>query len=133
METHSHLRKWGAAYLLLALFLASWAGQFVTMLIEVGNEARAHGQQFELAEFWPQFWSSTFENWQSEWLQLLVQAVVLLGMKHVLFKADAQDMEQVQLDLAQIKEHLGIPPRDSITAETADDLHAVTGGRPAPS
>ena len=38
----------------------------------------------------------------------LVQAVVLLGMKHVLFKADAQDMEQVQLDLAEIKEHLGI-------------------------
>jgi hypothetical protein len=39
------------------------------------------------------------ENWQSEWLQLYVQAVILEGMKHVLFKADAEDMEQVQQTL----------------------------------
>jgi len=121
----SHFKKWGAAYLLLALFLASWGAQLVAMLIQVGNEAREHGQEFTMAEFWPEFWASTFENWQSEWLQLLVQAVVLLGMKHVLFKADAQDMEQVQLDLTEIKEHLGIPPRDQRTQEELDDLRSL--------
>ena len=128
MDTHSHFRRWGAAYLLLALFLASWAGQFVSTLIEVGNEAREHGQQFSMSEFWPTFLSATFENWQSEWLQLLVQAVVLLGMKHLLFKADAQDMEQVQLDLAEIKEHLGIPPRDELTASAQEDLDTLKQG-----
>ncbi len=122
MDTHSHFKRWGAAYLLLALFLASWGAQYIAMLIEVGNEARQHGQSFELSEFLPQFWASTFENWQSEWLQLLVQAVVLLGMKHVLFKADAADTEQMQLDLTEIKEHLGIPPRDSVTAQELEDL-----------
>jgi hypothetical protein len=127
MDTHSHLKKWGAAYLLFALFIASWGGQLIAMLIEVGNEARQHGQSFQLDEFWPRFWSATFENWQSEWLQLLVQAVVLLGLKHVLFKADAQDMEVVQLDLAEIKEHLGIPPRDNTTADDLRDARAVRG------
>src|SRR5215213_11676311 len=73
---HSHLKRWGAAYLLLAFFLASWIGQFIFMLIEVGNEAQQHGQSFSMSECWPQFWSSTFENWQSEWLQLFVQAVI---------------------------------------------------------
>ena len=121
----SHLKKWGAAYLLFGLFAASWIGQFVAMLVEVGNEAASHGQEFQMSEFWPQFWSATFENWQSEWLQLLVQAAVLLGMKHVLFKADAQDMEQVQLDLTEIKEHLGIPPRDTITRQELEDLRTV--------
>jgi len=125
MDTHSHFRRWGAAYLLLALFLASWIGQFVSTMVEVGNEAREHGGSFQMSEFWPTFLSATFENWQSEWLQLLVQAVVLLGMKHVLFKADAQDMEQVQLDLTEIKEHLGIPPRDSTTASELEDLKTV--------
>jgi hypothetical protein len=110
------LKRWGAAYLLFALFLASWIGQFIAMLIEIGNEARQHGEAFSLSEFWPQFWSATFENWQSEWLQLFVQAVILLGMKHVLFKADAEDMEQVQMDLAEIKEHLGIAPRDEASS-----------------
>jgi len=133
MGTHSHLRKWGAAYLLLALFLASWAGQFVAMLVEVGNDAREHGQSFSMSDFWPRFWSATFENWQSEWLQLFVQAVVLLGMKHLLFKADAQDMEQVQLDLAEIKEHLGIPPRDGLTEGALADVRDARRRRAEPS
>jgi hypothetical protein len=119
------MKRWGAAYVLLALFLASWVGQFIAMLIEVGNEAREHGQSFSMSEFWPQFWSATFENWQSEWLQLFVQAVILLGLKHVLFKADAEDMEQVQMDLAEIKEHLGISPRDDATRQELVDAHAV--------
>src|SRR5215203_3369976 len=95
------------------------------MLIEVGNEAQQHGQSFSMSELWPQFWSATFENWQSEWLQLFVQAVVLLGMKHVLFKADAEDMEQVQMDLTEIKEHLGIAPRDGATRNELRDAHTV--------
>ena len=127
MNTHSHLRRWGAAYLLLGLFLASWAAQFVTTIIEVGNEARDHGQAFQMSDFWPTFLSATFENWQSEWLQLLVQAVVLLGMKHLLFKADAEDTEQIQLDLAEIKDHLGIPPRDEATASSRHDAREVAG------
>ncbi len=86
IKEHSHFKRWGAAYLLLALFLASWAAQFVAMLVEIGNEAQQLGQPFSMEESWPRFFSATFENWQSEWLQLLVQAVVLLGMKHVLFQ-----------------------------------------------
>ncbi len=125
----SHFTRWGAAYLLFGLFLASWIGQFVTMLIQVGNEARQHGQPFQMDEFWPEFWAATFENWQSEWLQLFVQAVILLGMKHILFKADAHDMEQVQLDLTEIKEHLGIPPRDDATRQELEDLRSLRATR----
>ncbi len=94
------------------------------MLVEIGNEAQQNGQPFSMEEFWPRFFSATFENWQSEWLQLLVQAV-LLGMKHVSFKADALDMEQVQLDLAEIKEHLGIPPRNDATKSELEDAREV--------
>jgi len=132
MARHAHLKRWGAAYLLLALFLASWGAQFISMLIEVGNEARQHGEVFSLSDFWPQFWSSTFENWQSEWLQLLVQAVILLGMKHILFKADAEDMEQVQQDLAEIKHHLGIPPRDEATAGELQQVEDIRSAVRAP-
>jgi hypothetical protein len=117
MEEPSHFKKWGALYLLGALFIGSLAAQFITQLIAVGQEAQQHGQEFAMADFWPQFLSSVFENWQSEWLQLLVQGAVLLGMKHVLFKADAMDTEQMQMDLAEIKDHLGIPPRNETTRQ----------------
>jgi len=106
---HAHFKRWGAAYLLLALFLGSWAGQFVFGLAEARQQAEEHGQDFALIDFWATFFSATFENWQSEWLQLLVQAVVLLGMKHLIFAADAEDMEVVQRDLVEIKKALGLP------------------------
>jgi hypothetical protein len=37
-------------------------------------------------------------------------------------------MEQVQLDLTEIKEHLGIPPRDATTASELQDLERVKSG-----
>jgi hypothetical protein len=91
-----------------AAVLGSWLGQFVAQLIEVGNEARSHGEAFSMSEFWPSFWQSTFENWQSEWLQLFVQGVVLLGMKHLLFKADAEDMEKLDRKVNALLEHAGL-------------------------
>lgn len=85
-----HLQRWGAAYIMGLLFLGSWAGQFVTQ-VQMEHESLSA------------FFASTFENWQSEWLQLTFQAVILLGMKHLLFKADAEDIEEVQRRLASIE------------------------------
>ncbi len=106
---HSHLQRWGAIYLLLVFFVVSWAMQFWTMRVEIASEAAQHGAEFAWSDFWPQFLASTFENWQSEWLQLLVQGAVLLGMKHLIFAADAEDMEVVHRDLMEIKRALGLP------------------------
>ena len=97
-----HVQRWGAVYLLLVLFLGSWAGQFFAQVHEVSDEARSRGDSFTWPEFWPKFWKTTMENWQSEWLQLLVQAAVLLGMKHVIFKADAEDFERLDAKLDRL-------------------------------
>lgn len=81
------MQRWGAAYILLILFTGSLLGQWLTHSGPTGD-----------------FWNAVFENWESEWLQLLVQAIALLALKHVLFKADADDMEQLQNDVKEIKE-----------------------------
>jgi hypothetical protein len=59
------------------------------------------------------FWSSTFENWQSEWLQLIFQAILLLGAKHWLFQVDAEDMERMERKVDSIAERLGLDPDES--------------------
>jgi hypothetical protein len=97
-----HFRRWGAVYILLVLFLGSWVGQFVTQMAKVADESRSRGEPFEWSEFQNEFLAATFENWQSEWLQLLVQAVVLLGMKHLIFKADAEDMERLEAKVDEL-------------------------------
>jgi hypothetical protein len=110
LPVKKHLQHWGAAYLLFALFCGSWLGQFVAQTIASADEARSHGQEFSWSDFWPQFFSTTFENWQSEWLQLFVQAAVLLGMKHLIFKADAADLERLHAKVDRLLEEQGIDP-----------------------
>lgn len=70
-------RAYSFALVTGALFLLSWIGQFIFQAIEVKNDAEAHGQSFAWGDFWPQFLASTFENWQSEFLQLIWQAAGL--------------------------------------------------------
>lgn len=75
-----HFRRWGAAYIVFVLFAVSWIAQAITM---------SHLSSSE-------FWAATFENWQSEWLQLTVQAVLLLGLKHIVFRVEAESMERIE-------------------------------------
>ena len=54
----------------LVLFLVSWITQAVAEWGGFVQEEQAHGQAPKLADFFVQFGQSTFENWQSEFLQL---------------------------------------------------------------
>jgi hypothetical protein len=74
----------------VAFFLFSWVGQFIFQMMVERNEARQHGGSFHWSEFWPQFLSSTFENWQSEFLQLVWQA---MGLALLLFWGSSQSKE----------------------------------------
>lgn len=84
--------KWLGLYVLVALFLGSWVGQFVTQIQVVRSEAAEHGQAFDWQDFLYQFGASTLENWQSEFLQLAVQALIVGVFASTVFRAydDAQ-------------------------------------------
>ncbi|WP_445258978.1 DUF6766 family protein [Nocardioides aurantiacus] len=108
-----HVRRWGAVYLLLLLFAGSWAGQFLAQLAEFRSQQQQHGAPFAWGDYLTQFASSTFENWQSEWLQLVFQAILLLGAKHWLFQVDAEDLERIERKVdALVKAH-GVEPDES--------------------
>ncbi|HKX66566.1 MAG TPA: DUF6766 family protein [Intrasporangium sp.] len=94
------------------LFVFSWVGQFVTQLVVERNDAAEHGQEFSMSEFWPQFFASTFENWQSEFLQLLWQAA---GLSLLLFWGSSQSREQeerIEAKLDRLLEEQGIESKD---------------------
>ncbi|MFB6394474.1 DUF6766 family protein [Polymorphospora lycopeni] len=73
--------RWSKAYafglVTGAMFLFAWAGQFVFQLMAETSQAEQHGQSFSWGDFLAQFLASTFENWQSEFLQLVWQAAGL--------------------------------------------------------
>lgn len=71
-----HLREYGLAYVLALLMVLSWVGQAITQYYEVRQDALEHQQVFQMSEYWIIFWRATFENWQSEFLQLLTFVVL---------------------------------------------------------
>lgn len=84
-------RKWGVVIILFVFFVISWGGQFVTQMQAQKQESQQHHQEFSLSEFMPQFWASTFENWQSEWLQLTAQALLVSGMSAYIFRKQDEE------------------------------------------
>lgn len=83
-----HFRDWGAVWILMVLFLGSWLGQLIAHFATSPGD-RPH---------WAEFWGATFENWQSEFLQLAVQAVLIASIvgRYVFNADDGADKEDVQ-------------------------------------
>jgi hypothetical protein len=95
-----------------AFFAIAWVGQFLTQALVVRNDAQAHGDSFSWGDFWPEFWQSTFENWQSEFLQLIWQAA---GLALLLFWGSSQSREsddRLEAKVDALLRERGIDPAD---------------------
>jgi hypothetical protein len=71
----------GLTLVLITLFLLFWAGQIVAGYLDENTERREHARpQIDFATYVrsPEQWEATFENWESEFLQM--SAFVLLTM-----------------------------------------------------
>ena len=121
-------KAYSFAIVTVALFLISWIGQFITQMIEVSNDAEAHGQVFTWAEFLPQFLSATFENWQSEFLQLVWQAV---GLSMLFYWGSSQSREgddRLEAKVDALLRDRGIDA-EAIDAAIVDDVSGRTTQR----
>lgn len=115
-----HLKAYGFIYVTLILFAASWLGQFITQVLVVAQDAAQHLKPFQWSDFAAHFGESTFENWQSEFLQLIWQA---LGLKLLLSWGSSQSREgderiESKVDALCLK--MGIDP-DRIAADANAD------------
>ena len=100
------LRNYGLGIVLFLLFLGSWIGQGIFQWQEEYSQAQMHGQELTSEEFIPSFLSRTFENWQSEFLQL--GAMVVLT-SFLIFKGSPQSKdgdEELKRKLERIDEKL---------------------------
>ena len=78
-------RNYGLSITLVALFMFSWSLQTWMGWTQFVAEQEAHGQQAEPFGDDGYFWSwgqATFENWQSEFLQVFVFVVLTTFLVH---------------------------------------------------
>ncbi len=96
----------------LSVFLVSWVAQLVFEWYAFADEAREHDSRAEFwsADFWQQFWQSTLENWQSEFLQLaaFTIAATYLVMKGSSESPDSSERMEAKLDALLEKQGLDV-------------------------
>ena len=71
------MKRYGYAWLTLSFFLVSLGLHWLFGWSAFVDEARQHGQRPETGAYVAEMLRDTFENWQSEFLQLLWQVVGL--------------------------------------------------------
>jgi hypothetical protein len=75
--------KYGYAWVTLGFFLISIVGHWLFGWFAYVNEQQTHGQPIEVSQYAIQMTRDIFENWQSEFLQLLWQVGGLAILLHV--------------------------------------------------
>lgn len=84
------LGKYAYGWLTLAFFLGSLILHWVFGWRSFVSEAEAHGQLPAVADYLDEMLRDTFENWQSEFLQLLWQ---VLGLAYFLYVGSPSSKE----------------------------------------
>jgi|ERR671924_25090 hypothetical protein len=104
--TISAWKHFSLSIVLCVLFLLSWAGQAVAQWQEFTDEQASHGQSVKIGDFAAVFSQSTFENWQSEFLQLF-SFVVLSALLIHKGSAESKDSDdRMEASLQRIEERL---------------------------
>jgi hypothetical protein len=83
MKRLSIWTRYGFAWVTGALFILTLTGHWIFGWFAYANEQLAHQQPVEIVGYTVQMMRDTFENWQSEFLQLLWQVAGLALLLHV--------------------------------------------------
>lgn len=96
----SPLKKYGFAWVTLGFLVFSLIGHWVFGWFAFVSEQQAHGQSIVVGNFVVETLRDTFENWQSEFLQLLWQVVGLTILLYVGSpqSKDSEDRSEAKLD-----------------------------------
>jgi hypothetical protein len=76
------LRNYSLSLVLILLFLGSWIGQYYYQYKNEISQAEMHNQEFKSEDFIDSFLTNTFENWQSEFLQLATMVILTSKLSH---------------------------------------------------
>ena len=103
------LRNYSLSIVLAVLFLLSWLLQSASGWVEFAADQQAHGQAAQLFGESGYFWSwmqSTFENWQSEFLQLFTMVVLVSFLIHKGSQESKDSDAEVRAMLEDVEERL---------------------------
>jgi hypothetical protein len=106
------LRDRSLGVFFIALFLVSWAGQLVTQWLQFRSEHDQRGSPaaFWSEDFWVTFGQATFENWQSEFLQVASFVIATAYLVYLGSSESGDGEHRVEAKLDALLREQGIDP-----------------------
>jgi hypothetical protein len=124
------LKKYAYAWLTLGFFAVSFGLHWTFGWFAFVDEAQQHGQTPELAGYVIEMSRDTFENWQSEFLQLLWQVVGLAYFLYVGSPSSKENDDRVEAKIDALLELVG-EEKGKALIEQLDEKHLRHHGHAA--
>ena len=119
------MRRYVYAWITLTFFLISFALHWWFGWVSFANEAATHGEAPKASEYLAEMGRDTFENWQSEFLQLLWQVGGLALLLHVGSPQSKEGDDRMEAKLDAIL--LAVEPKKG--DKIIDDIDQAYEGR----
>lgn len=116
------MKKYGYAWLTLAFFLVSFVLHWLFGWRSFVEEAAQHSQAPKIGAWLNEMSRDTFENWQSEFLQLLWQVVGLAYFLYVGSPSSKENDDRMEAKIDALLELVG-RERGVALMETIDRTH----------
>ena len=100
------LRRYAYVWLTLAFFLVSFGLHWYFGWKAFVDDAEAHGQTVETGGYLNEMLRDTFENWQSEFLQLMWQVVGLAYFLYVGSPSSKENDDRVEAKIDELLKRL---------------------------
>ena len=125
------MKKYAYAWITLGFFAVSLALHWLFGWYAFVNEAAEHGQQPQLNDYLVEMGRDTFENWQSEFLQLLWQVVGLAYFLYVGSPSSKENDDRMEAKIdALIRLQAGEKAEDLLA--DIDERYLRKGGHAKP-
>lgn len=125
MPGHSIWTRYGYAWVTLGFFLVSIVGHWLFGWFAFVSEQLSHGQPPQVGDYLVEMLRDTFENWQSEFLQLLWQVGGLAILLHVGSPQSKEGEDRMEAKLDEILKR--VAPEDG--ERIIDELDEAYAGR----
>lgn len=105
-EKKGPLHDYSLTITLGIMFFLSWIAQGIFQWFHEAQQAQEHGQTLDWVSFLPAFGTATFENWQSEFLQLFTFVLLTSFLLHRGSPESRDGDDQVNEALNRIEKRL---------------------------
>lgn len=111
------MKKYGYAWLTAGFFLVSLLLHWYFGYQAYADEQQSHGQAIETSGYLNEMMRDTFENWQSEFLQLLWQVVGLAYFLYVGSPSSKENDDRIEAKVDALMRMLGGAEAQKVIAQ----------------